>query len=116
MQDFNAFSAYVTSELTRLYIDAENNQLINGAGVGSDMTGLLATPGILRPWPPTPGSTRWNGPGWTCATRHRSVGRAMYILHPANWSALRRTKDSTAVYCSTPTPPLPKRRPCGAAR
>ena len=47
LQDFAGFAQFISSELTRVYTDAENLQLLLGDGTGTNQTGLLTTSGVI---------------------------------------------------------------------
>jgi HK97 family phage major capsid protein len=47
LQDWEAFRASVTTELTNRVIDVENSELLAGDGTTGHLTGLLGTSGIL---------------------------------------------------------------------
>ncbi|MDP9343041.1 MAG: phage major capsid protein [Actinomycetota bacterium] len=111
VQDFDAFTSVLGQELLAGLIQAENDQLLNGNGTAPNLTGLLATTGIL---------TRARGTEAQIetlfsATSDLRTGAAytepdVIILNPANWSTVRLTKDSTGRYLAgDPLDPAPSR-------
>lgn len=105
LKDFAAFYTYLRVELQRSVIDAENNQILNGDGAGENFTGLLNTSGIM---------TRARGTDTALdaldmAITDLATGTAYtqpdaLIMHPTNWSAIRRTKDTNGQYIVAPDP------------
>ena len=105
LDDFPGFAAYITNALNRAYTDSENLQLLVGDGTGTNQTGLLNTNGVLvRPV----GSNTVidamelaavdmrNGPAYCLPT--------LYIIHPTDYSIMRRAKDSQGRYLLAPDP------------
>lgn len=104
--DFATFQSYIGTELTRIVIDLENEQLLTGDGTGENMLGLLSQTGIL---------TRAAGTGEALldvmeeAITDLRVGPSFaeptgIVLHPTTWSLLRRSKDSQGRYLVNPDP------------
>lgn len=101
LQDFTNFQSYATVELLRALEDVENAQLLSGSGTSGNMTGFLATSGIL-----THDASADTGTGVTVIDSLEKsitalrVGAALatadlLVLHPSTWSAIRRLKDTT---------------------
>lgn len=103
--DFPSFSEYLSSELTRIVIDAENNQLLNGDGLGTNVLGLRNLTGtIVRP---KGTDTSLDAVEQGIADLRTGPAFAVcdvIILHPTTFSALRRTKDSQGRYLLNPDP------------
>jgi len=107
LSDYSDFSDYVATELMRAIIDTENGQLLNGAGVGTDMLGMLSTTGAL---------TRALGTDTPLDAVEQSindlrVGSAfavadLLVMHPSTRSKLRRQKDSMNRYLVNPDPTI----------
>ena len=105
MADYHDFESYVGVELMRAIIDTENGQLLNGAGVGTDLSGMLNTTGAL---------TRALGTDTPLDAVEQSindlrVGSAfavadLMIMHPTTRSKLRRQKDTQGRYMVNPDP------------
>ncbi|MEV8148745.1 phage major capsid protein [Arthrobacter sp. NPDC080073] len=103
--DFRSIESYVTEHLRDLVIDAENNQLLNGDGTGTNMLGMLNQSGILT----RAVGTDTGLDAMEQAIADLRVGPAYcdadtVILHPTTWSKLRRTKDSQGRYILNPDP------------
>lgn len=105
LEDFPSFASYVTSALTRAYIDAENAQLLLGDGTGANVTGLLNTSGVLvrsvgsntvLDSMELAGVDMRNGPAFCLPS--------IYIIHPSDFSLMRRAKDSQGRYLVNPDP------------
>jgi len=107
MADYHDFEQYVGVELMRAIIDTENGQLLNGAGTGTDLSGMLNTTGAL---------TRVVGTDTPLdaveqAINDLRVGSAfavadLLIMHPTTRSKLRRQKDSQNRYLVNPDPTM----------
>ncbi len=105
MADYHDFESYVGVELMRAIIDTENGQLLNGAGVGTDLSGMLNTTGAL---------TRALGTDTPLDAVEQSindlrVGSAfavadLLVMHPTTRSKLRRQKDGYGRYLINPDP------------
>lgn len=105
LQDFAGFASFISSELNRVYTDAENLQLLLGDGTGTNQTGLLNTTGvIIRPKGTDTALDALeqasqdlrNGPAYTEPT--------LYIMHPTDFGGIRRAKDSQGRYLVNPDP------------
>lgn len=95
LSDFPSFRSLLMSDMVAGVIAKENDQLLNGDGSGANMTGMLATSGIQT----RARSTETNLDCLELAiTDLRSSGRFVepdaIVMHPANFSATRRLKDS----------------------
>jgi predicted transcriptional regulator len=105
LSDFTSFAGYVTSELSRLLTDVENDALINGV---TGLDGFLNTSGILTHTVATsPAETPLDAIEASIATLR--VGPALatanlLVLHPSTWSAVRRSKDDQHRYLVTADP------------
>ncbi len=107
LADYHDFQSYVGVELMRSIVDVENAQLLNGAGAGTDMVGLLNTSGTL---------TRALGTDTALDAVEQSindlrVGAAfatadLLVMHPTTRSKLRRSKDSQGRYLVNPDPTM----------
>lgn len=107
LADFGAFTQYVTSELQRLIIDAENLEMLSGDGSGEHLLGLLLQSGILT-------RAQAASPATALDTIQQAftdlrVGAALtapslLVLHPTTWSMLQRSKDSQGRYLVQPDP------------
>jgi hypothetical protein len=107
LADFGAFNGYVTSELTRLIIDAENLEMLSGDGTGEHLLGLLIQSGILTRVQAVSPATALDtiqqaftdlrvGPALTAPS--------LLVLHPTTWSMLQRSKDTQGRYLVQPDP------------
>ncbi|EUA11344.1 phage major capsid protein, HK97 family [Mycobacterium kansasii 732] len=117
IDDFDGFSAYVATELSRQVIDKENDALLNGPGGDGQVGGLLNTSGVL---------THECGSGTTpftplddieIAISELRTGPALarpnlLILHPDTWSAVRRTKDDLGRYLVAADPTADEANTC----
>ncbi|MCG7595757.1 phage major capsid protein [Mycobacterium sp. PSTR-4-N] len=112
IQDWSTWFDYVQNEVMQQVIDKENDELLNGNGTTGHLTGLLNTSGILTH---TVGGTGTTPNGETAldaievSIAKLRVGAAkatadLLILHPATWSAIRRTKDGQQRYLTQPDP------------
>jgi hypothetical protein len=109
-QDWPAFESYVIGELQAQLIDVENAQLLSGDGVGTNMTGFYGTSGVL-----VHDAAADTGTGVTAldsielAITALRTGNALavadtLVLHPADWSKLRRIKDTQGRFLTAPDP------------
>jgi HK97 family phage major capsid protein len=108
--DWPAFQSYCGAELYKQVIDTENDQLLSGDGTGESMTGFYSTSGILV--------HDAAGDTGTGETKLDSVEKAitnlrtgpalatadLLVLHPTDWSDMRRTKDSQERCRTQPDP------------
>lgn len=105
LADFAQFTSYLQNELIRLVINVENAQVLSGDGTGENLLGLLNQSGIL---------TRALGADTALdaleeAITDLRVGPAYceptaFVMAPATWSKIRRTKDLQGRYLVTPDP------------
>jgi HK97 family phage major capsid protein len=105
MQDFDAFTSYVLTEMNRQIIDVENAEILNGSGSGGHLTGLLNTSGILT----HAIDTETPLDAIEMAIAELRVGSSLatanlLVLHPSDWSLIRRSKDSQDRYLTTADP------------
>jgi HK97 family phage major capsid protein len=108
INDWPAFQSYCGGELYKQIIDVENDQILNGTGVGLDMTGFFFTSGIL-----TEDATAV-APDTAIDHIEKAIAKLrtgpalgvanLLILHPSTWSAVRRTKDGFERYLTQADP------------
>jgi HK97 family phage major capsid protein len=99
LSDWPQFLSYANTEMVRQIEDVENNQLLNGSGTGGNVTGLLATSGILTHT--IASETALDAVEMAIAQLR--VGSALaeadlLVLNPSTWSAMRRIKDTMGRY------------------
>jgi HK97 family phage major capsid protein len=108
--DFVAFQQYAIGELVAQIIDQENAQLLTATGTGTNMTGFYSTTGIL-----THDASADTGTNVTSldsveiAITALRTGSALatadvLVLNPADWSKLRRIKDTQGRFLTQPDP------------
>lgn len=105
IRDYDTFVSYVQAECMRQMIDTEDSELLNGDGTAGHITGLLATSGILTHAVGT--DTSLDAVEISIAALRTGSSPAepsLLVLHPATWSAMRRTKDSQNRYLVAPDP------------
>jgi len=100
LSDYPTFASWLTRELSHSLIDVESAQLLSGDGTGENLTGILATSGILTHAVATGDSLL---DGIEAASTALRVGAAFtepdsILLHPTTWSLLRTQKDSQNRY------------------
>jgi HK97 family phage major capsid protein len=105
MQDWADFTSYAVAEITRTVIDLENAQLLNGSGTSGNILGLNLTSGALT----HAISTETGLDAIEMSIAALRVGSSLaeanlLVLHPATWSALRRSKDTQGRYLVNPDP------------
>jgi HK97 family phage major capsid protein len=103
VSDYSSWQGYIQGEVLRQLQDVENQQLLNGSGSGGNMTGLLATSGILtHDFSADPGGyTSLDAVEASIAQLRVSTALAepdLLILNPTCWAAMRRTKTSQGAY------------------
>jgi hypothetical protein len=111
VQDYESFTASVQIELVRQVVDTENLELITGnlGSTPSDITGLLATDGILvHHLGDDPGGTTPLD-AFEMSIAELRVGPSLaepdlIIISPMTWSACRRVKDLQDRYLINPDP------------
>lgn len=106
LADFDTFAQYLSNELQRMIIDTENAQILNGDGTGENLLGLLNQSGTLTR---AVGSSESPLDALEEAFTDLRTGPAFcpassVVLHPADWSKLRRTKDTQGRYLVNPDP------------
>ncbi len=99
LADFSNFSQIVGQELLSGLIDAENAQLLTGSGVAPNLTGLLATTGILT----RARGTDSNLDAVAKAKADLRVGASFtepdaIVIHPTNLMAIQTAKDTQGRY------------------
>lgn len=105
LADLPNFTNFIGTEMLAGLIDAENEQLLNGAGVAPDLTGLLVASGI---------QTRAKGADTALdalfkATNDLRTGTAfteadVIVLHPDDWGDVATAKNAGGDYLAgTPT-------------
>ena len=105
LTDWDAFNAYVQTEIMRQVVNVENAELLSGDGTTGHLTGLLSTSGILTHAVGT--DTPLDAVEISIAAMRTGSSLAeanLLVLHPNTWSALRRTKDSQGRYLVDPDP------------
>ncbi len=105
LQDFPDFSTIVSAELMRSVVMAENTQILTGSGVGTNMLGIVTAAGLTR----TAAAGESVLDTVEQALTDVRVGSAYakadgIVIHPADWSALRRAKDTQGRYLLAPDP------------
>lgn len=102
LTDLGDFQAYLTNELTRLVVDAENGELLSGDGTGEHVQGLLNVTGaqLLDNSGATPLS---HLDAIQRAVRLLRTGAAKcapdgIVLHPSDWENIVTSKDSYGRY------------------
>ena len=101
LADFTAFLSYVSGELQRLVIDAENLALLLGDGTGENLTGIFATSGILtriKGAAPETGIDTLALAASDLRTGPALVPATVYAMSPNTWTALTLLKDNQARY------------------
>ena len=101
LEDFSAFLQYVSGELQRLVIDAENIQLLLGDGTGENLTGIFATSGILtrvKAASPETGIDTLALAASDLRTGPALVPATVYAMSPNTWTALTLLKDTQGRY------------------
>jgi HK97 family phage major capsid protein len=105
LSDFPTFLSYAHTEMTRQIQDVENSELLNGSGTGGHLQGLMLTTGALTHTVAT--ETALDAIEMSIAQLRvgSSLAEAnLLVLHPATWSALRRSKDTQGRYLVNPDP------------
>jgi len=102
LADFSNFSQIIGQELLSGLIDAENGQLLTGSGVAPNLTGLLATTGILT----RARGTDNNLDAVAKAKADLRVGASFtepdaIIIHPTNLMSIQTSKDADGRYIVT---------------
>lgn len=105
LKDFEAFASYVQQELQRLIADTENDQILNGAGTGENLTGILTTSGLLTRAVATDTALD----AVEQAVKDLRVGPSycdadLMVLNPSDFSKIRRQKDTQGRYLLNPDP------------
>jgi HK97 family phage major capsid protein len=95
LADYAEWAGIISQELTAAIVHAENAQLLSGSGVAPNMVGLLATSGILT----HPKGTDTALDALEIAVETLRTGPAFadadtVLMHPSDWSAIRRAKAS----------------------
>ena len=101
LEDFSAFLQYVSGELQRLVIDAENIQLLLGDGTGENLTGIFTTSGILtrvKAASPETGIDTLALAASDLRTGPALVPATVYAMSPNTWTALTLLKDTQGRY------------------
>jgi hypothetical protein len=103
--DYEAFTRLVSSELATAVILAENSQLLYGDGTAGSIDGLLHSAGLTQT--ATAGETVLDTVEMALTTVRVGAAYAEpdgVVLHPNDWSRLRRAKDVTGRYLLTEAP------------
>ncbi|MBT1001185.1 phage major capsid protein [Paenarthrobacter sp. DKR-5] len=99
MADFATFRSYVSVELQRQIIDAENNALLNGSGTSPEIRGLLNTSGVITRAKGTESALDTIAEGIDDLRTGSSFCEPdALVIHPTTWGAIRREKDSYGRY------------------
>jgi HK97 family phage major capsid protein len=100
LKDYVAWQTVIRDVMIRGLIQAENDQLLNGAGAGEDMVGLLQTPNIIEITRDTTNESRLD-----CLLRAITVLRTtsfmdpnLIVLHPTDFYETRIEKDQQDQY------------------
>ena len=112
LMDYSQWAAYVQTELTRAITDAENDEILNGDGTGEHILGIFATSGLLTRDYATDHTADTTSTQLDCLERAISdlrVGPAFaepdtIVLNPADWSKIRRIKNSYGAYLTQADP------------
>lgn len=96
--DFPMMRDYVDSRLRFMVLAKEEQQLLNGTGVGSQITGILQTSGI---------QTQAKGGDTNADAIHKAITKIRatgfyepdaIVIHPTDWQLLRLAKDTANQY------------------
>ncbi len=101
LTDFAAFASYVSTELERMVVSVENQQILTGDGLGENLLGLLSTTGILtrvKGAAPETGIDTLELAANDLRTGAAFASPNLYAMHPSTWSALRLAKDGQGRY------------------
>jgi HK97 family phage major capsid protein len=113
LEDVPQLQGIIDTELLYGLRLAEDNQLLNGTGTGSDLLGILNTPDVqtyLALNAGTSGKRSGSGAGLATDTKADDVRRAAtqvilsyyeptgVVMHPSDWEAIETLKDSTGAY------------------
>ncbi|MGC5248191.1 phage major capsid protein [Gordonia sp. DT219] len=109
LRDFSAFESYWQNELIEQVYDLEAAQILTGSGTSGNLTGLLSTSGILTHAVDTAHSeSNLDAVELSIATMRAATAKAdanLLVLHPLDWSILRRSKATgTGNYFVAPDP------------
>lgn len=105
ISDWSVFDAYVKTELTSQVIDVETNELLNGDGTAGHLDGILNVSGILTHALGTDTPLDALELAITALRTGPALAVAdLLVLHPATWSAVRRSKDAYERYLVAPDP------------
>jgi HK97 family phage major capsid protein len=110
INDYDAFTAAVRSELLKQVVDLENHQVVYGDPAAGGLDGLLKAPGIL-----TFAATGGGGPNpenfsdiaGAIATMRTGPALAtpdLILLAPNTWANIRTQKDGYGRFLATPDP------------
>jgi HK97 family phage major capsid protein len=99
MNDWDAFTTAVRTELMRKVIDVENQQLVYGTGGTTQLSGMTTTTGILTMTAVGAGTPVENFTDIAGAIALLRTGPALatpdlICMHPNTWANLRTQKDS----------------------
>jgi HK97 family phage major capsid protein len=96
--DFPMFRDYVNQRLRFMVEQKEEQQLLNGAGTGQQITGILQTTGI---------QTQAKGTDTNADAIHKAITKIRsvgffepdgMVIHPTDWQLLRLAKDDNLQY------------------
>ena len=106
LDDYADFSRFVPSELALALLDAETDQILNGNGTAPNMSGILATSGLLTRAIGSDTKLDAIRKGINDIRIGSSFGVAdLIVLHPTTWAALQLEKSSQGVYLLNPNDP-----------
>ena len=107
INDWDTFSSFVRTELTRQVVDLENHEIVYGDGTTGHLTGLLGTSGILTHAVVAGGATHFDDIEQSIALLRTGPALAepdLAIFNPSTWSAIRREKNLQGAYYAQPDP------------
>jgi HK97 family phage major capsid protein len=100
--DFPMMRDYVNSRLRFMVLQREEDQLLNGSGVGANITGILQTTGLLT----QPRGADTNADAiFKAITKVRTPAASVagyepdaLVIHPTDWQSLKLAKDANNQY------------------
>jgi HK97 family phage major capsid protein len=109
INDFDAFTTAVRTELMRKVIDVENQQLVYGTGGTTQLAGMTTTTGILTMTATGAGTPVENYTDFAGAIAALRTGPALatpdlICMHPNTWANLRTQKDNYGRFLTDPDP------------
>ena len=107
INDWDTFSSFVRTELTRQVVDLENHEIVYGDGTTGHLTGFLGTSGILTHAVVAGGATHFDDIEQSIAILRTGPALAepdLFVTNPATWSAIRREKNLQGAYYAQTDP------------